>query len=92
MPVLSEEKISHLSHLVQDALEKDRHVTCKGSRKEILRVIKRTFTDAVALEEAVHDLVQKRLASYSKRIVEGSSEWEILYDKTYREEMNKRRI
>lgn len=90
MSILSEEKIGHLAHLVQDALEADRGVRCKGSRKEILRSIKQTLNDAVVLQDKVHEIVRKKLASYQRRIVEGSADWEILYNKTYQEELRKR--
>lgn len=90
MTILSEEKISHLAHLVQNALEKDPGITCRGSRKAILKSIKTTFSETVAMEEAVHHLVKKKLGSYTRKIVEGSADWEILYDKTYREEMRKK--
>lgn len=88
--MLSEEKISHLAHLVQDAIEKDPGITCKGGRKAILKSIKSTFSEVAALEEAIHLLVEKKLRSYTRKIVEGSSDWEILYDKTYREEIQRK--
>jgi hypothetical protein len=33
--------------------------------------------------------VRAKLASYSRGIVEGSSEWDVLYRKTFEEEMRK---
>ncbi len=90
MSILSEEKITHLSHLVQNALEKDTGITCKGNRKDILKSIKVTFADAMVMEGTVHHLVKKKLSSYTRKIVEGTADWDILYDKIYREEMKKK--
>ena len=44
------------------------------------------------VEEQIHRLVRSRLQSYSRRIPEGSPEWDVLYEKTYREELSKRRL
>ncbi len=88
--MLSEEKINHLSHLILNKIQKDPGITCKESRKIILKFIKSTFIDAVKMEETVHARVKNKLSSYSRKIVEGSSEWDILYDKIYQEEMNKK--
>ena len=90
MAALSEEKISHLAHLVRDGLEADRRIYCKGSRKEILRAIKQTLTETAELQDEVREIVHRKLASYKRKIVEGSADWEILYEKTYREELRKR--
>lgn len=90
MPVLSEEKISHLAHLVQDGLEADKAIRCTGSQKEILRAIKQSLTEAVVLQDEVHEIVRQKLGSYKRKIVEGSSDWDILYEKTYQEELQKR--
>ncbi len=89
--VLSDEKASHLSHLILQALEKDLSVEKKGGREPILRQIKRTLAVELKLDEQIDEIVRRRLSSYSRQIVEGSPEWEILYRKTFQEEMNKRR-
>ena len=89
--MLSEDKISHLSHLVLQGLEKDPDVERKGSSTEILRLIKRTVHAELQLDEEIGEIVRKKLASYSRKIVEGSPEWDALYHKTFSEEMKKRR-
>ena len=44
---------------------------------------------ALAQEEEVDRKVRSKLASYSRGIIEGSAEWEVLYRKTFEEEMQK---
>jgi hypothetical protein len=36
--------------------------------------------------------VRSRLQSYSRQIPEGSQEWDVLYQKTYEEELRKRKL
>ncbi len=56
-------------------------------RTEVFRVLE----DEGRLEETVDQEVRKTLASYSRPAPEGSSEWEVLYNKT-RDEVFKRRL
>lgn len=89
--ILSDERISHLSHLILQSLEKDPSVEKKADKEAILRQIKRTLIGELKLDEQIDESVRQRLASYSRKIVEGSSEWDILYQKTFNEELKKRR-
>jgi hypothetical protein len=56
-------------------------------RTEVFRILE----DESKLEESIDQEVRRTLASYSRILPEGSSEWEILYQKT-REEVLKRRF
>lgn len=89
--VLSDDKISHLSHLILQGLEKDPDVEKKGPQSELLRGIKQVIISELKQDERIDEMVRERLASYSRKIVEGSQEWDILYHKTFNEEAKKRR-
>ncbi len=89
--ILSDDKISHLSHLILNGLEADPAVKRTGEKEAVLRAIKRTIVHELRQDEAVDEIVRQKLASYSRRIVEGSPEWDVLYHKTFNEEMKKRR-
>ncbi len=56
-------------------------------RTEVFRVLE----EEGRLEETVDQEVRKTLSSYSRPAPEGSSEWEVLYNKT-RDEVYKRRL
>lgn len=89
--ILSDEKISHLSHLILNGLEKFPGVKRSGVKEELLRCIKRTIIDELKQDEVVEEIVRQKLSSYSRKIIEGSPEWDVLYHKTFNEEMKKRR-
>ncbi len=65
-------------------------VTLKGEEAAVRKVIKRVVWDEVKTSEQIEAVVKKKLESYSRKIVEGSPEWEILYRKFYQEEENKK--
>jgi len=86
---LSNDKVSHLSHIIlKDLMEKDaiEVFTEDGPiRHEIRDMINRELK----LAENVDKKVYAKLESYSKKIFEGSDEWDVMYQKLYDEEMAK---
>jgi hypothetical protein len=87
--MLSEDKVSHLSHVILQAVRKNPAVTMVGEEGRVLKEIKRVLAAELAQEEEIDRKVKAKLASYSRGIVEGSAEWDVLYRKTFEEEMRK---
>jgi hypothetical protein len=89
--LLGEEKISHLAHRILDGLSEELDLSWLVEEGEVLREIKKVISAELGLEEEIDRFVRQRLASYSRSIAEGSSEWEVLYRKSFNEEMRKRK-
>jgi hypothetical protein len=87
--MLSEDKVSHLSHVILQAVKKSPAVRLKSDEGRVLKEIKRVLAAELAHEEEIDRKVKAKLASYSRGIIEGSAEWEVLYRKTFEEEMRK---
>ena len=87
--MLSEDKISHLSHVILQVVKKSPLVTVQAEDGRVLREIKNVLASELAQEADIARRVKAKLASYSRGIVEGSAEWEVLYRKTFEEEMRK---
>ena len=88
---LSEDKTSHLSHVILKSLKSTSSAHLKGEEAQVLREIKRVLAAELAEEEQVDRIVRARLASYSRPVVEGSQEWDVLYRKAFEEESRKRK-
>jgi hypothetical protein len=85
--MLSEDKISHLSHILLNRLyDLDLIDMDEDEEASIRREIKRTIVGELKVGEEIDEIVRKKLVSLSKKLIEGSSEWEVLYKKYYREE------
>jgi hypothetical protein len=54
-----------------------------------LKEIKRVLAAELAQEQEIDRIVRAKLSSYSRGIVEGSAEWDVLYRKTFEEETRK---
>ena len=87
--MLSEDKISHLSHVILQVVKKSPQVKVQVDEGRVLKEIKRVLASELVKEEDIDRKVKAKLASYSRGIVEGSAEWEVLYRKTFEEEARK---
>ena len=88
--MLSDEKQTHLSHVILEYLQKSDEGQIKGDGVLALKEIKKILKSQMDLEQEIDRLIRKRLQSYSRKIHEGSPEWDILYQKTHEEELRKR--
>ncbi len=84
--MLSEDKISHLSHVLLRELIRQELVETNEDDGAIRREIKRTIVSELKIGEEIDEVVRKKLQSFSKKLIEGSPEWEVLYKKFFREE------
>ena len=87
---LSREKVNHLSQLVVRRLEDMPEVTLRMPSNTVRLQIVNAIQEALRLEEEVDFAVRQTLASYTRRIVEGSREWDVMYQKLYELELDKR--
>jgi hypothetical protein len=88
---LSEDRISHLSHLITDVLAQNRNVDMIQPEERVLREIKRTITDELKFEDDADTAARRTIQSLSRRVPEGSPEWDVLYRKYLDEEMRRRK-
>ncbi len=87
---LSEDRISHVSHLVLEGVLKDKLAEPVQAEEKMLREIKRTMTAELKFDDEADEAARRTIQSLSRRVPEGSPEWEVLYRK-YRDEEIRRR-
>jgi len=88
--MLSEDKISHLSHVLLKKLIERNVLELIEDEGLIRREIRRTVVAELKIGEDIDQSVRRKLQSFSKKLTEGSPEWEVLYKKFFREEEIKR--
>lgn len=87
---LSRPKINHLSHLIVKVLQQAGSITLLKLDNDVRLQIVKTLTEELKIEEVIDVEVRRKLASYSRKIVEGNREWDVMYQKFYEQEMKKR--
>ncbi len=84
--MLSEDKITHLTHVLLKGLTDRELLKLNDEEGKIRREIKRIIVNELKVGEDIDLVVRRKLQSFSKKLVEGSPEWEVLYKKFFREE------
>ena len=84
--MLSDDKITHTTHMLLKGLMEKRLIVLKEDDSLLRREIKRTIINELKIGEEIDAEVRKKLESYTKKLIEGSPEWEILYKKFFEEE------
>ncbi|MBI3091419.1 MAG: DUF507 family protein [Candidatus Tectomicrobia bacterium] len=87
---LSDDQITHLTNLLAGELGKSQLITLKKTLAEARQVIARELRDELRGEDEIDAEVRRRLASYSRRIREGTSEWEVMYQQHYQQALRRR--
>ena len=84
--MLSDDKVSHLTHVLFNGLMEKGLLRLKEDEGSVRRTIKRAIKKELSVGEEMDAAAKRKIQSMSKRPVEGSNEWEILYKKYMREE------
>ncbi|OGQ47154.1 MAG: hypothetical protein A2W63_03330 [Deltaproteobacteria bacterium RIFCSPLOWO2_02_44_9] len=87
----SEDRVSHIAHLITDGIWKDDLVDFVDEDK-VLQETKRSIASYLKIEDGADDIARQKIRSLSRHVPEGSKEWEVLYKKYYQEEMDKKRF
>ena len=86
---VSRDKVMHWSHLIVNALEHSEEITWLVDKNTLRMEIANFMIGELQTEEAVDQEVRRILKSFKRTISEGSREWDIMYQKTFEEQMKK---
>jgi len=85
-----EERYSDISHKILDELYEEDLIHFDVTENRIKNVIYNAITSFIAESSEIDDAVMDKIHSYKRTFIPGTDEFEILYEKIYREEMMKR--
>lgn len=89
---LSREKINHLTNLVVKDLEECEDVDFLVEPQELRMNVLRAINNELIIDDEIEEEVRRILSTYSSRLVEGSRDWDILFNKHYDQEAKRRGI
>ncbi|MDA0999604.1 MAG: DUF507 family protein [bacterium] len=87
---LNREKINHLTNLIVKELERADEVEFHADTQDIRTNVFRAIHDELAIDDEIDEEVRRILSSYSSRLAEGTRDWDILYNKHYEQEAQRR--
>jgi hypothetical protein len=85
-----EERFSDLSHKILDELYEEDLINYDVAENRVKNIIFNAITSFVAEDNELHYAVVDKIKSYKRRYIPGTDEYEILYEKLYKEELMKR--
>lgn len=88
--MLSDNKINVLTNKLLKELISSKLIIPKEDEVVLRKEIKRTIVNELQIGEEIDSAVKIKLQSFSRKLVEGSVEWDIIYRKFYEEEEIKR--
>ena len=86
---LSDDRISHIAHLIIDSVWKDDLVDYTSDEKA-LHETKRVITEFLKVEDDADTAARDRIRSLSRDVPEGSREWDLLYKEYLETELRKK--
>lgn len=89
MSRLSDNRIAALARLVLRVVSAAGEI---GSERAALAECKQTLGEHFRQEEKIDEAVRKKIASLSRRVMPGSTEWDVLYRRYFEEELRKQRL
>ena len=85
-----EERYSDISHKILDELYEEDLIHFEVTENRIKNIIYGAITSFIADASELDDAVMEKIRSFKKRYIPGTDEFDILYEKIYREELIKR--
>lgn len=85
-----DDRYSHLSHQILDALVDEDVIKFDVSETIVKNVIFKAIDGYSKIYESVEDIVIAKIESYKRKIIAGTEEYDMLFEKLYEEELRRR--
>jgi uncharacterized protein len=85
-----EERYSDIAHQILDALYEEDLIHYDVSENRVKNIIYNAITMFVADTSEIESAVYEKIKSYKRRLIPGTDEYEIMYEKLYKDEMQRR--
>jgi len=86
---ISREKVNHISKMIVTDLAKRDDFDYKTELNDVRLEITHVVNEYLKIEDSADENARKVCASYSRKMREGTDEWDILYNRHYNEYMSK---
>jgi hypothetical protein len=87
--IISGDRQNHLAHIVTDGVWNDDLVDFTDD-DQALRAAKQAIMEFVKEDEDIDQKARAKVASLKRNVMEGTPEWDVMYQKYYQEERGKR--
>lgn len=85
-----EDRFSDMAHKILNAIYEEDLINYEVSESRLKNVIYDAITSFIADSSEIEQAVNEKMRSFQKQLVPGTDEYELRYEKLYREELNRR--
>ncbi|WP_299546093.1 DUF507 family protein [uncultured Helicobacter sp.] len=85
-----EDRYNNLAHKILNELFEEDLIDSSTSETRIINVIFKAINGYSKVYSDIEDIVQERIANYKRKIIFGSEEYDLIFDKLYQEELRKK--
>lgn len=85
-----EDRFSNVAHKILDELMKDDLIEYKVSENRIKNIIYSSIDNYLKTYETIEDEVYEKINNYKRKLIPGTQEYEVVFEKLYQEELKKR--
>lgn len=85
-----EERYSDISHRILDELYEEDLIHFEVTENRIKNIIYNSITSFIANNDEIENAVREKISSYKRSIIPGTDDYEILYEKLFHEELQRR--
>ena len=85
-----EDRYSDIAHKILDELYEEDLINYDVTENRIKNIIYNAITGYISSNDEIDDAVMDKIRSYKRRIIPGTEEFDIIHEKLYHEELQKR--
>ncbi len=85
-----EDRFSDIAHKILDAIYEEDLINYDVSENRLKNIIYDAITGSIADQAEIENAVHEKMRSFQKQLIPGTDEYEIRYEKLYREELQRR--
>jgi len=85
-----EDRYSDIAHKILDELYEEDLINYDVTENRVKNIIYNAITGYISSNDEIDDAVMDKIRSYKRRIIPGTEEFDIIHEKLYHEELQKR--
>ena len=85
-----EDRFNHLAHKILDKLYEEDLIRYNVPENKVKNIIFNAIVGYIKTFEEIEDIVLERISHYKRKLIPGSEEFELVFQKMYEEELKKR--
>ncbi|RAX58680.1 competence protein [Helicobacter monodelphidis] len=90
IPLNKEDRYNHISHAILNQMKEEELFYFDVSENVLKNTIYKAISNYAKTYESLEEIVEEKIKGYKRRILPGSEEYDIIFEKLYEEELRKR--